>query len=182
MRLSNLQPDIRLVFREVKSGINGKRFPELDWVVNNGRTTIIFCRTINLSARVYGYLLRQDRGDPDSLFRRMRMYNSLNWPTYNETTQDLVNRNECCLVVGTSALSVGADLDTVQDVVIFGDPESPDELLQQIGRILPKLGGQTSDSSGIVYFFAKGRERAEETVRNWKPGTGIQESGGKKKG
>jgi hypothetical protein len=99
IRQSNLRPDIRLIFREIRSPVRGRSFPELDWVLTSGRTTLIFCKTINFGSRVYEYLLGRDKGESGSATRRMRMYNSLNWTSYNETTQEMVNRRECTLAL-----------------------------------------------------------------------------------
>ncbi|KAJ3968380.1 P-loop containing nucleoside triphosphate hydrolase protein [Lentinula raphanica] len=48
IRRSNQRHDIELVFREVRSSIEGDSFPELHWVLRRGRNTIIFCRSIGL--------------------------------------------------------------------------------------------------------------------------------------
>jgi superfamily II DNA helicase RecQ len=107
IRQSNRRPDIQLIFREIKSGIQGRKFPELDWVLDSKRTTIIFCKTIKFGSRVYEYLLGKDKGDPRSATRRMRMYNSLNCSSYHAETTELVKNSECTLVVGRSSLTVG---------------------------------------------------------------------------
>ena len=48
LRRSNARPEVQMLFREMKSGFGGQSFPELDWVLQEKRKTIIFCRTINL--------------------------------------------------------------------------------------------------------------------------------------
>ncbi|KAF9066372.1 hypothetical protein BDP27DRAFT_1227564, partial [Rhodocollybia butyracea] len=42
IRQSNQRHDIQLIFREISSPISGRSFPELDWILNEKRTTIIY--------------------------------------------------------------------------------------------------------------------------------------------
>ena len=46
---SNMWHDIQLIFCEMRSGIGGTSFPELDWIIEEGRNMVIFCKTISLS-------------------------------------------------------------------------------------------------------------------------------------
>jgi hypothetical protein len=55
---------------------------------------------------------------------QMRVYNALNWPSYNDKTRKLVTEKLCYIVVGTTTIAVGVDLDTIHTVVIFGDPRT----------------------------------------------------------
>ncbi|KAJ7573715.1 P-loop containing nucleoside triphosphate hydrolase protein [Mycena floridula] len=164
IRRSNLRPDIQIIYREIKSSIGGRRFPELDWVLTSGRTVILFCRTINLGTRVQGYLLHADQGDPETATKRIRTYNALNWPTFNEETRILVEKYECMVVIGTTTIAVGVDIANVQDVMIFGDPSDADEMFQMLRRIRVKYSDIPSDARGIVYFLSKSHERAEEAI------------------
>ncbi|KAJ7577493.1 hypothetical protein C8J56DRAFT_1113552 [Mycena floridula] len=164
IRQSNLRPDIQMVYRELKSGLGGRHFPELDWILPSGRTVVLFCRTISLGTRIQEHLLRTDTGDIDTATQRIRTYNSLNWTTFNDATRELAEKSECAVVVGTTTIAVGVDLASVQDVVIFGEPADADELFQMLGRIRIKYDGLPSDARGIVYFLPKARERAEKAL------------------
>ena len=54
IRRSNSRPDIRLIFRTMKSGLSSTTFPELHWVVKNKERCriLIFARTISLGFRI----------------------------------------------------------------------------------------------------------------------------------
>ncbi|KAJ7593959.1 hypothetical protein C8J56DRAFT_884697 [Mycena floridula] len=158
IRRSNLRPDIQMVYRELKSGLGGRHFPELDWILPSGRTVVLFCRTIRTST-AYRYWR-----DIDTATQRIRTYNSLNWTTFNDATRELAEKSECAVVVSTTTIAVGVDLASVQDVVIFGEPADADELFQMLGRIHIKYDGLPSDARGIVYFLPKARVRAEKAL------------------
>jgi hypothetical protein len=53
---SNVQHDIQIIFRELHLGITGHSFPDLDWILEEGDNTVIFCKTIALGFRVACYL------------------------------------------------------------------------------------------------------------------------------
>ncbi|KAJ3963697.1 P-loop containing nucleoside triphosphate hydrolase protein [Lentinula raphanica] len=170
IRRSNQRHDIQLVFREVKSSIEGDSFPELHWILRRGQNTIIFCRSIGLGYRIHQDLYTYDEsigGDPRTVADRMREYNSLD-QDYNEETRLLIQSGDCTIIIATSALAVGVDVDDIENVVIFGDPEDVDQLLQMFGRIRKRYQhtNMRSTPQGIVYFNASARKRAEETVSN----------------
>jgi len=56
IRRSNMRHDIQIICREMRSGIGGISLPELDWVLDSSRNTVIFCKTIALGFRVASYL------------------------------------------------------------------------------------------------------------------------------
>ncbi|KAJ3726680.1 P-loop containing nucleoside triphosphate hydrolase protein [Lentinula raphanica] len=168
IRRSNQRHDIQLIFREISSPIEGSTFPELQWILRRNRRTVIFCHSISLGNRVHQYLYQCDKalgGNPGTVLERIREYNSLS-RDYNETTRTLMQSGECHVVIATSALAIGVDIDNVEDVVVFGDPEDSDQLLQMIGRIRPRY--QPTDEQnkyqGIVYFNSNARKRAEEAL------------------
>jgi superfamily II DNA helicase RecQ len=53
---SNYRPEIQLLFRELTSLIDGDLFPELEWVLHSGCSTLIFAKTISLGSHIHGYL------------------------------------------------------------------------------------------------------------------------------
>src|ERR1700720_4736125 len=90
--------------------------------------------TINLGFCVYAYLCYQAVDDP-SIEKRIRLYNALNWPTYNEKTRELMDNDAMCqIVIGTDTLLVGVDIGSVQDVIILDEPEDIDDLFQKFGQ------------------------------------------------
>ncbi|KAJ3753061.1 P-loop containing nucleoside triphosphate hydrolase protein, partial [Lentinula raphanica] len=170
IRRSNQRHDIQMTFREVASPIDGYNFPELQWILRRARKTIIFCRSIGLGNRIHQYLYAYNKllnGDPRTVLSRIREYNSLS-KSYNESTRRLMQSGDCNLIIATSSLAVGVDIQDIQDVVVFGDPEDADQLLQMIGRIRRRYQ-ETNESStyqGIVYFNANANKRAQETLNN----------------
>ena len=60
IRRSNMRHDICLIFREMRSGIGSKSFPELDWVLHSGRHTVVFCKTIALGIGISTCILPGD--------------------------------------------------------------------------------------------------------------------------
>ena len=109
IRRSNARPDIQIIFRNMRSGLKSINFPELDWVLTDGQKIIIFCATISLGFRVVCYLWRiaealgfANRGE------RIRMYNALNWPSYNTETLGFLNNSpDAQITIATDTLSVG---------------------------------------------------------------------------
>ncbi|KIJ07434.1 hypothetical protein PAXINDRAFT_90382, partial [Paxillus involutus ATCC 200175] len=74
IRRSNMQHDIQLIFRTLRSGVHGIQFHDLDWILKQRtRTTLIFCGTINFGFRVDGYLFHNAGGDLVSHMKRIRM-------------------------------------------------------------------------------------------------------------
>ncbi|KAH7887349.1 hypothetical protein F5I97DRAFT_1859693 [Phlebopus sp. FC_14] len=87
IRRSNFRPDIKLVFRTMKSGTGSRCFLELDWVVQSPerRCTLIFCRTIAFGFRVLVYLWGV-LGDDITRAKRLRLFNANNDKSYNDET------------------------------------------------------------------------------------------------
>jgi hypothetical protein len=52
IRRSNYRPEIQPLFREFTFPIDGDSFPELEWVLESGRSTLIFAKTISLGTRI----------------------------------------------------------------------------------------------------------------------------------
>ncbi|KAJ3817575.1 hypothetical protein F5880DRAFT_1445447, partial [Lentinula raphanica] len=166
---SNQRHDIQLITREVSSPIDGSTFPELQWIARRNQRTIIFCHSIGLGNRVHQYLYTCDKdrgGDPETVRKRIREYNAIE-ESYNAETRSLLQSGECTIVVATSSLAVGVDVEDVENVVIFGDPEDIDQLLQMVGRIRRRYHTENDQETyqGIVYFNANARKRATETLK-----------------
>lgn len=56
IRRSNTRPDIRLLFRTLQASVNSINFPDLDWVLEEKRKTIIFARTVKQANALVSYL------------------------------------------------------------------------------------------------------------------------------
>jgi superfamily II DNA helicase RecQ len=55
-RRSNLRTDVHLIFRVLRHGLGGWYFPDLKWIVEGDRKTVIYCDTISLAFRLLVYL------------------------------------------------------------------------------------------------------------------------------
>lgn len=150
IRRSNARPDIQILFRKMK-GIGGKKFPELDWVMEGKRKTFILCRTIHLGNRVNDYLRSLGGGNPN-LNKRIRMYNAVNWPDFNaETRRWMEEEDTCQIIIGTDTLSVGVNITCAEDVIILGQVEDIDELVQKLGRV-GRDKERVTNPRGIIYL------------------------------
>ena len=135
LRHSNVRNDIQLIFRELQSGLGGYNFPELDWLLGEHDNTVIFCKTISLGFKVACYLWAKASNLPNRK-KHIRMFNSLNWPSYNSDTLGFLNNNQqSSITIATDTLSVGWDSKFTRNAVILGEPNDIDEFLQKIGRI-----------------------------------------------
>lgn len=137
VRRSNMRHDIQLVFREMPS-MNGLAFSELQWVLAAGQDIIIFAKTISLSFRVAAYLWRKAKGIPNR-DQRIRLFNSLNWPEYNDETLGFLNNHtDASILIATDSLSVGWDNRRARIAVLVDENQmvaDVDEYVQKIGRI-----------------------------------------------
>ncbi|KAJ7301700.1 P-loop containing nucleoside triphosphate hydrolase protein [Mycena albidolilacea] len=79
IRRSNARHDIQFLFRRLHSGIDGRVFPEIAWVLNNRDKTLIFGTSISLVHRLKSYLNGLLAVDSDRDFR-IRTHTGLDWP------------------------------------------------------------------------------------------------------
>ncbi|KAJ7056594.1 P-loop containing nucleoside triphosphate hydrolase protein [Mycena amicta] len=119
---SNRRPNVQFIFRPLSSGIGGVLFPDLDFVLESGRRTVVFCKTVSLSFRVACYLLRKahTNGDWTKILDKIRVYTSLYDFDFNQRTLELMEAGKVRVVVSTDALSVGWNPPGVLDVIVFG--------------------------------------------------------------
>ncbi|KAH7905522.1 P-loop containing nucleoside triphosphate hydrolase protein, partial [Hygrophoropsis aurantiaca] len=162
LRRSNMRHDIQLIFRVMQSGLGAVKFPELDWILEGQRRTLIFCKTIFLGFRVDVYLWHKIAHDPHRA-KRIRMFNALNDKSYNDQTLAYWKANDpsAQIIIATSILSVGIDAPTFDDVVIFGEPDDSDEYWQEIGRLRHM---KSNGPRGILYATKGAATRAAEVI------------------
>lgn len=181
IRRSNMRYDIRFAFRTVLSGARSYTFPELDWVLHGERQVIIFCPAISLSNRVVTYLYARSEGLED-LAQRVRMYNSLNWASYNSDTLSFMhNDGRSRVTVATDALAVGIDVAGTDDVVIYDTvlPSDTDNILQKAGRI---RDGRGRDSRVVIYLPKNATKLAESALNELEKEKRASSSTSKAKG
>lgn len=180
IRRSNMRYDIRIIFRTVLSGARAYAFPELDWVLDGDRRVVVFCPTISLGNRVITYLYARSNGLED-LDQRLRMYNSLNWASYNSDTLSFMhNDGRSRVTVATDALAVGIDVTGTDDVVIYDTvlPSDTDSILQKAGRI---RDGRGRDSRVVIYLPKNATKLAEAALNELEKERRVSASQAKEK-
>lgn len=180
LRHSNMRHDIQLIFRELHSGLGGNSFPDLDWILDEGQNTIIFCKTISLGFNVACYLWRCARlkGVIQELDKHIRLFNSLNWASFNLETFELLNDGgiTSTITIATDVLSVGWDSKFTRDAIILGEPTDVDEFVQKIGRV-GRDWLVVSNPRAFLYYTRGAIATAERVVA-----AGVQPRVGKSKG
>ncbi|KII83513.1 hypothetical protein PLICRDRAFT_180290 [Plicaturopsis crispa FD-325 SS-3] len=164
IRRSNMRHDVQILFRTLRSSIMGTEFPELDWVLREKGKILIFCRTIRLGFQVALYLWHRDPSvDVETRRKRIRLYNSLNWPKFNTKTLELLHDvRDSHITIATDTLSVGIDIADFQTVIVL-DPEDTDEYIQKVGRV-GRDRTLIEGARGIIYTTANSMEVARRVV------------------
>ncbi|KAJ7108022.1 hypothetical protein C8R43DRAFT_1163484 [Mycena crocata] len=167
-----------IIFRDLVSPISGDSFPEFEWVLDEDRPTIIYPKTISLGSRIYAYLLRRSKATNSNLANRIRMYNSLNFDSYNAETREHLkaaptDAKFCQIVIGTDSLSVGVSMPARLDAVLV-DIDDSDDALQKLGRVGRKhVAGQ--HARAFIYVSAAFRSLCKKAIE--KEETGISKPG-----
>ncbi|KAJ7788624.1 P-loop containing nucleoside triphosphate hydrolase protein [Mycena olivaceomarginata] len=137
IRRSNARHDIQILFRELYSGIDGRSFPEIAWVLKNTDKTLIFCLTISLVFRVKAYLNSLLAPESNRDFR-IRTHTGINWPDDKlQTLADIVSSPACQIIIATNGLAQGNDIRVIKTVIQIGEPESVEMYVQKPGRARP---------------------------------------------
>jgi superfamily II DNA helicase RecQ len=133
---SNLRPNLRYIFRELATGLSGKEFPDIRWLLSTREKTLIFCKTANLSFRVLVYLWNLMDGTEAEKRIRLRMYNSILSDDFNEQTRQLMHDDASAqFIVATDALIVGIDFRSVWRGLQMGEHSTLGRAVQAAGRI-----------------------------------------------
>ncbi|KAJ7126642.1 P-loop containing nucleoside triphosphate hydrolase protein, partial [Mycena filopes] len=160
IRRSNARYDIQILFRRLDSGLDGRFFPELAWVLKNRDKPIIFGGTISRVFRLKCYLNSLDSSNPDRDIR-IRMHTGLNWPDDKlATLADIVNDPRCQIIIATNGLAQGNDIKVIRTVIQIGEPESMEMYVQKPGRARPTA----TNPRGIFYISAARTQLAEKIV------------------
>ena len=176
----NLRRNVQTIFRTLTHGIGGWAFPDLKWVVESKRKTVIHCRTISLGFHLALYLWRLLPSHVDRA-KRVRLYHALNWPSYNAETRALMRSDpQAQIIIATAAFMVGIDLPNIHDIILLGAMESADEHVQWEGRAGrdPHI---VSDARCITYVTVKSLEIACALCAGKQPvaSRGTKKSSGK---
>ncbi|OSD02979.1 P-loop containing nucleoside triphosphate hydrolase protein [Trametes coccinea BRFM310] len=176
LRRSNVRTGVQTLFRTFRHSVGGWSFLDLRWILEQGRKTVIHCRTIALSFRLTTYLWRLSKSIVPVARRakRIRMYNALNGPDYNaETRRLMVEDPDAQIIVATSSFMVGLDLPNIQDVVVVGNLTNADEHVQWQGRAGrdPRM---VTDARFITYVTKKAIKTARALCEGKTPRGGVQ--------
>ncbi|KAJ7587569.1 hypothetical protein C8J56DRAFT_1050794 [Mycena floridula] len=149
-QLSNLRTDIQHIYRVLRHGLTGYVFPDLDWIFEGGRKTIIYGDTIYLGFRLKVYARQK--------YPRIgvRIYNGICDPKNHTKMRTMFLKDPQMQVIpATDSLIIGIDLPNVQDVVNLGC-KHPNHDNQKRGR--------TGRPGGITYVSKAMMERAKKIV------------------
>ncbi|PIL25360.1 hypothetical protein GSI_13250 [Ganoderma sinense ZZ0214-1] len=178
LQRSNIRPELQLLFRPLSHGLGGWKFPDFRWILDERRKTVIFCRTIALSFRLACYLLHLSTSSPSPI----RLYNSLNWPSYNTRTRELMrNDPNIYIIIATASFMVGVDLPNIQDVILVQEPENADEWVQWGGRA-GRDSSLVKDARVITYVTKKGPKTAQSLLEGDSSGSSASAVQTAKKG
>jgi superfamily II DNA helicase RecQ len=160
-RFSNERRDIQFVIQPLKHAITSRSYPQLLPYLNTGRKVVIYVPSLEISTRVYIYLIRLDGSGLAG--RRVRQYNALCHPDFNSETLRLMETDSHLqIIIATVALANGVHCSTIQDVLSIGMPKTLSQTEQQGGRAarLPDATGrsvifvQKSDITQAKKFIA----------------------------
>jgi superfamily II DNA/RNA helicase len=164
IRRSNARYDVQLIIRELENGLGGLKFPQLNWVFDEDKKSLIFCPTIALEFRVKVFLWREASARGLNPKKLIRMYNSLNWPSYNTETLDLMHNDpDLKILLSTDCLCVGFNCKHIRNVIIMGEEKDVNGYVQKVGR--PGRDCEVvKDPRGIMYVTKKAVAVAKEVV------------------
>jgi superfamily II DNA helicase RecQ len=162
---SNIRSDVHLDFWVLTHSLSGWHFPDLCWVVEGKRKTIVYCNSINLAFHLFIYLWHLTPEDTLRCKNCMHLYTSLFLSTFNEETHWLfVEDDELQIIIATDALKVGLDFPNVADVVVLNSL-NPNDIVQKVGCCGRQRG--VDNPRGIVYFSQTIWQRAKKWNEEW---------------
>ncbi|KAJ7145965.1 P-loop containing nucleoside triphosphate hydrolase protein, partial [Mycena epipterygia] len=142
----------QILFRQLYSGIEGKLFPEIAWVLRTTHKTLIFGNTVPLVFQLKSYLnsLLPTDSNHDS---QIRTHTGINWPDDKiKTLSDIVNESECQIVIATAGLAQGNDIKVIKTVIQIGEPESIEMCVQKAGCARPG-----ADKPQAIFYISSHR-------------------------
>ncbi|KAF8202010.1 P-loop containing nucleoside triphosphate hydrolase protein [Mycena galopus ATCC 62051] len=132
-RFSNEHRDIQFVIQPLKHAITSHCYPQILPYLNTGRKVVVYVPSLEISTRLYIYLLRLDGSGRAG--RRVRQYNALCHPDFNSETLRLMETNSHLqIIIATVALANGVHCSTIQDVLSIGMPKTLSQTEQQGSR------------------------------------------------
>jgi hypothetical protein len=160
---SNIRPNVRMDFRPLSSGLRGHAFPDLKWLLKDGRKTIIFCQSINLTFRAFVYLWHLCPGTTAEKSTRIRMYTAAHSEAYNSQTRELMHSDPLAqIILATDTLSVGVDFRGIWIVIILGEDQTADMVIQKFGRVARDI--RLVREGLAILFFTKNAVKTAQVI------------------
>ncbi|KAF8192288.1 P-loop containing nucleoside triphosphate hydrolase protein [Mycena galopus ATCC 62051] len=148
-RFSNERRDIQFVMQPLKHAITSRSYPQILPYLNTGRKVVVYVPSLEISTRIYIYLLRLDGSGRTG--RRVRQYNALCHPDFNSETLRLMETDSHLqIIIATVALANGVHCSTIQDVLSIGMPKTLSQTEQQGGR-----AARLPDATGRMVIFVQ---------------------------
>ncbi|KZV82350.1 hypothetical protein EXIGLDRAFT_590227, partial [Exidia glandulosa HHB12029] len=158
---SNMRCNLQFERRLFKSALSGRIFSELNWIVAENRSALIFVDSITTSWRIAAYLCGLlPSATPAERRLRIRLYNSLNTAEHNLRTRDLLHQTPGTIAVATNSLSVGFSSSSIDTVAII-NPTSLNDLVQKGGRANRVAGGGDTIGRAVVYIPPSAYKKAD---------------------
>ncbi|KAJ7224049.1 P-loop containing nucleoside triphosphate hydrolase protein [Mycena pura] len=160
IRCSNARHVIQFLFQRLHSGIDGRMFPKIAWVLNNHDKTLIFGTSTSLVHRLKAYLNGLLAVNLDHDFC-IRTHTRLDWPDDKaQTLTDITNNLACQIIIATNGLAQGNDIRVIKTMIQIGEPESVEMYVQKPGRARPCV----QDPHAIFYISSNGMDLAAKII------------------
>ena len=155
--------NIKYVFKKIEHNIESSMLWLVEGLLKYKEKfprTLVYCKSIKDVSLIYNYIISEV---PD-LSRHIEMFHS---ETTNETKlaviHQLTQKDDLMLrvVVATSALGMGIDVEECHSVVLYGPPPTLVDLLQECGRI----GRDGKDSVAVILHHSYHYQNLDEEVK-----------------
>ncbi|XP_078321868.1 bifunctional 3'-5' exonuclease/ATP-dependent helicase WRN-like [Crassostrea virginica] len=155
--------NIKYVFKKIEHNIESSMLWLVEGLLKYKEKfprTLVYCKSIKDVSHIYNYIISEV---PD-LSRHIEMFHS---ETTNETKlaviHQLTQKDDLMLrvVVATSALGMGIDVEECHSVVLYGPPPTLVDLLQECGRI----GRDGKDSVAVILHHSYHYQNLDEEVK-----------------
>ncbi|KAG6839362.1 hypothetical protein C0991_003279, partial [Blastosporella zonata] len=164
---SNARRDVQIFVRTLQANTASTSFPQLNWLLHEKGKSLVFCTSIRYRFNLAAYLWHLD---PIAAAQNIRLFNSLNEPTYNTETLKLLQGSDLSkITIATDKLSVGINVADFQTAVII-DPKDPDNLIQKGGRV-GRNRSKVDNPQIIVYMSSALMSQAKDLVAMENPDT-----------
>ena len=155
--------NIKYVFKKIEHNIESSMLWLVEGLLKYKEKfprTLVYCKSIKDVSLIYKYIISEV---PD-LSRHIEMFHS---ETTNETKlaviHQLTQKDDLMLrvVVATSALGMGIDVEECHSVVLYGPPPTLVDLLQEFGHI----GRDGKDSVAVILHHSYHYQNLDEEVK-----------------